>query len=115
VLLTQANGRSAVHETIFEDRLEWLSELGRMGAGVDIIDSQHAWISGPSRLRGADVEIGDLRAGASLILAALAAEGRSTIHGAHHVHRGYENIEGKFHDLGAAIERVAEGERAPAR
>jgi UDP-N-acetylglucosamine 1-carboxyvinyltransferase len=112
VLLTQANGRSAVHETIFEDRLEWLTELGRMGAQVDITDSHHAQISGPSRLRGAEVEIGDLRAGASLILAALAAEGRSTIHGAHHVHRGYENIEGKFLDLGAAIERVAEGERA---
>ena len=113
VLLSQANGRSSVHEAIFEDRLEWLVELGRMGADVDIVDSHHAQISGPSRLRGAEVEIGDLRAGASLILAALAAEGRTTIHGAHHVHRGYENIEGKFHDLGAAIERVAERERAP--
>jgi UDP-N-acetylglucosamine 1-carboxyvinyltransferase len=55
------------------------------------------------------VEIGDLRAGASLILAALAAEGTTTIHGAHHVHRGYENIEGKFLELGARIERLAEG------
>ena len=112
VLLTQANGRSNVHETIFEDRLEWLSELRRMGAEVDIVDGHHARIGGPSRLRGAEVEIGDLRAGASLILAALAAKGRSTIHGAHHVHRGYENIEGKFADLGASIERLAEGERA---
>jgi UDP-N-acetylglucosamine 1-carboxyvinyltransferase len=115
VLLTQANGRSLVHETIFEDRLEWLAELSRMGADVDVIDSSHARITGPSPLRGAELEIGDLRAGASLILAALAAEGRSTIHGAHHVHRGYENIERKFLDLGAAIERVAEGERSPAR
>jgi UDP-N-acetylglucosamine 1-carboxyvinyltransferase len=55
------------------------------------------------------VEIGDLRAGASLILAALAADGTTTIHGAHHVHRGYENIERKFLDLGARIERIAEG------
>jgi UDP-N-acetylglucosamine 1-carboxyvinyltransferase len=54
------------------------------------------------------VEIGDLRAGASLILAALAADGSSTIHGAHHVHRGYENIGRKFQDLGARIERAAE-------
>ena len=54
-----------------------------------------------------DVEIGDLRAGASLILAALAAEGASTIHGAHHVQRGYENIERKFLDLGARIARLA--------
>ena len=65
--------------------------------------------TGPARLVGAEVEIGDLRAGASLILAALAAEGTTTIHGAHHVHRGYENIERKFLDLGASIARSAEG------
>jgi UDP-N-acetylglucosamine 1-carboxyvinyltransferase len=55
------------------------------------------------------VEIGDLRAGASLILAALAAKGSTTIRGAHHVHRGYENIERKFLDIGASIQRAAEG------
>jgi UDP-N-acetylglucosamine 1-carboxyvinyltransferase len=109
VLLTQANGTSHVHETIFEDRLEWLSELNRMGADARMIDSSHATITGRTPLVGAEVEIGDLRAGASLILAALAAQGTSTIHGAHHVHRGYENIERKFLDLGARIERVAEG------
>ena len=105
VLLSQASGTSRVHETIFEDRLEFLSELARMGAEVTIADNHHASIGGPSRLHGEDVEIGDLRAGASLILAALAAEGTTTIHGAHHVHRGYENIERKFLDLGARIER----------
>jgi len=109
VLLTQAAGVSAVHETIFEDRLEWLTELRRMGARLELLDPNHAIITGPARLRGAEVEIGDLRAGASLILAALAAEGTSVIHGAHHVHRGYENIERKFVDLGARIERLAEG------
>jgi UDP-N-acetylglucosamine 1-carboxyvinyltransferase len=109
VLLTQANGTSHVHETIFEDRLEWLAELNRMGADARMIDSRHAAITGRTPLVGAEVEIGDLRAGASLILAALAAQGTSTIHGAHHVHRGYENIERKFLDLGARIERVAEG------
>jgi UDP-N-acetylglucosamine 1-carboxyvinyltransferase len=109
VLLSQAEGTSNVHETIFEDRLEWMGELRRMGADLDIIDSHRAVIRGRSRLRGAEVEIGDLRAGASLILAALAAEGTTTIHGAHHVHRGYENIEGKFLELGARIERLAEG------
>jgi len=72
-------------------------------------DPHHALISGPSRLHGEEVEIGDLRAGASLILAALAAEGTTVIHGAHHVRRGYENIEGKFRDLGASIARIAEG------
>ena len=109
VLLTQAGGVSHVHETIFEDRLEWLAEVGRMGADVDMPDAHHATITGPARLVGAEVEIGDLRAGASLMLAALAAEGTTTIHGAHHVHRGYENIERKFLDLGASISRSAEG------
>jgi UDP-N-acetylglucosamine 1-carboxyvinyltransferase len=108
VLLTQANGRSTVHESVFEDRLEWLGELGRMGADVELVDSHHATVTGPARLKGTEVEIGDLRAGASLILAALAAEGTTTIHGAQHVHRGYENIEGKFRDIGVQIERLAE-------
>jgi UDP-N-acetylglucosamine 1-carboxyvinyltransferase len=108
VLLSQARGLSHVHETIFEDRLEFLGELRRMGARVEIVDPHHATIGGPSRLHGAELEIGDLRAGASMIVAALAAEGRSTIHGAHHVHRGYENIGRKFQDLGARIERTAE-------
>ncbi|HET9521743.1 MAG TPA: UDP-N-acetylglucosamine 1-carboxyvinyltransferase [Candidatus Limnocylindrales bacterium] len=109
VLLTQAEGVSHVHEAIFEDRLEWLSELNRMGAKAEIIDGRHARITGRTPLHGADVEIGDLRAGASLMLAAVAAQGTTTIHGAHHVHRGYENIERKFLDLGARIERLAEG------
>jgi UDP-N-acetylglucosamine 1-carboxyvinyltransferase len=109
VLLTQARGTSTVHEAIFEDRLEWLTELNRMGARIDILDTHHAAIHGATPLHGADAEIGDLRAGASLILAALAADGESTIHGAHHVQRGYENIERKFADLGARIARLEEG------
>jgi UDP-N-acetylglucosamine 1-carboxyvinyltransferase len=109
VLLTQADGTSTVHEAIFEDRLEWLTELNRMGAAVQIPDKHHARIRGRTPLHGADAEIGDLRAGASLILAALAADGTSTIHGAHHVKRGYENIERKFADLGARIARLEEG------
>ncbi len=104
VLLTQARGRSTVHETIYEDRLEWLSDLGLMGAQAEITDAHHAVITGPVRLQGAEVEVGDLRAGASLILGALAAEGRSTIHGVHHVRRGYEGIEDKLLELGARIE-----------
>ncbi len=109
VLLTQARGTSTIHEAIFEDRLEWLTELNRMGARIDLGDPHHATIHGPTPLHGTEAEIGDLRAGASLILAALAADGESTIHGAHHVQRGYENIERKFADLGARIERLEEG------
>ncbi len=113
VLLTQAAGPSVVHEAIFEDRLEWLAELRRLGAGVELVDAHHARIDGPTRLRGAEVDIPDLRAGASLLLGALAAEGTSVIHGAHHVQRGYENIERKFLDLGARIERLNEEDAAP--
>ena len=106
VLLTQARGRSRVHETIFEDRLEWLADLRAMGASVDIDDEHNATIIGPSLLRGATLEMGDLRAGASLILAALAADGPSIISGVHHVRRGYEGIERKLLELGARIERL---------
>jgi UDP-N-acetylglucosamine 1-carboxyvinyltransferase len=81
-----------------------------MGARIDIRGNHRATIHGRTPLHGTEAEIGDLRAGASLILAALAAEGVSTIHGAHHVKRGYENIERKFADLGARIARVEEGE-----
>jgi UDP-N-acetylglucosamine 1-carboxyvinyltransferase len=109
VLLTQAQGRSTIRETIFEDRLEWLAELGKMGARFEIRSPHEAVIDGPAALRAASVEISDLRAGASLIVAALAATGTSSIGGAHHVQRGYENIERKFLDLGARIERVQEG------
>jgi UDP-N-acetylglucosamine 1-carboxyvinyltransferase len=108
VLLTQANGTSRVHEAVFEDRIEWLAELRKLGAKVDIEDAHHAAIHGPVRLHGAEASIRDLRAGASLILAALAADGTSLVHGAHHVHRGYENIDRKFQQLGASITRSAD-------
>lgn len=109
VLLTQADGTSRIHETIFEDRLEWMDELRRMGATIEIPDTHHATIAGPARLHGAEVSMSDLRAGASLILGALCADGESLIHGAHQVRRGYENIEGKFRSLGASIDTVSEG------
>jgi UDP-N-acetylglucosamine 1-carboxyvinyltransferase len=108
VLLTQASGTSRVHEAVFEDRIEWLGELRKLGAKVDIEDTHNASIHGPTRLRGSEVSISDLRAGASLILAALAADGTSVIHGAHHVERGYENIDRKFQQLGASMTRSAD-------
>jgi UDP-N-acetylglucosamine 1-carboxyvinyltransferase len=113
VMLTQAKGDSKVHEAIFEDRLEWTGELNKMGAKIELKGPQRAVVHGPAKLHAADVEISDLRAGASLILGALAADGTSSIGGAHHVRRGYENIERKFLDLGARIERVQEVEPDP--
>jgi UDP-N-acetylglucosamine 1-carboxyvinyltransferase len=106
VLLTQSHGTSTVEETIFEDRLDHLLELRRMGADVEILTPQRARISGPTPLHGAEVAIADLRAGATLILAALTATGTSVISGVEHVDRGYEQIEAKLVALGARINRI---------
>ncbi len=106
VLATQADGVSSVHETIFEDRLDHMRELVRMGAQIEILDEQRARITGPTPLHGAEVGIADLRAGATLVLAALAATGTSVISGVEHVDRGYEQIEAKLVALGARINRI---------
>ena len=106
VLMTQADGVSSIHETIFEDRLDHTRELMKMGAQIDLVDERRARITGPSRLRGAEVGIADLRAGATLILAALIAEGTSVISGIEHVDRGYEQIEAKLVAIGARINRI---------
>lgn len=106
VLLTQAVGASTIHETIFEDRLDHTRELVKMGADIDLLDERRARINGPTPLHGAEVGIADLRAGATLILAALTATGTSVISGIEHVDRGYEQIEGKLVALGAQINRI---------
>lgn len=106
VLLTQADGVSTIHETIFEDRLDHARELVRMGADIELLDERRARITGPTPLRGAEVGIADLRAGATLILAALAASGTSVVSGIEHVDRGYEQIEAKLVALGARINRI---------
>jgi UDP-N-acetylglucosamine 1-carboxyvinyltransferase len=108
VLLTQATARAT--STRPSSRTGWSGSASwaEWAPAWQSDRLHHATITGPTRLHGAEVEIGDLRAGASLILAALAADGTSTS-GAHHVQRGYENIDRKFHDLGARIERVPEG------
>lgn len=106
VLMTQADGVSTIHETIFEDRLDHLRELVRMGADVEVLDERRARITGPTPLHGAEVGIADLRAGATLILAALSATGTSVISGIEHVDRGYEQIEAKLVALGAQINRI---------
>lgn len=106
VLMTQADGVSTIHETIYEDRLDYTMELVKMGAVIEVLDERHASIAGPTRLHGREVEIADLRAGATLILAALAADDTSVISGVEHVDRGYEAIESKLVALGAQITRI---------
>ncbi len=108
LILTRADGTSNIHETIFEDRLEWLTGLRSFGAQVEIKDARHARLTGPTTFHAAEADIPDLRAGATLMLAALAAPGASKIHGAHHIRRGYATIEEKFRGLGADLTHVSE-------
>ena len=106
VLLTQARGISYVHERVFDNRLLYIGELRKMGAEIVTTGTTVAIISGPTPLVGARVRAMDVRAGAALILAGLAARGRSEITEIYHVDRGYERIDEKLRSLGAVIERV---------
>jgi UDP-N-acetylglucosamine 1-carboxyvinyltransferase len=111
-LMTQANGRSLITETIFENRFMHASELQRMGARIQISHDQ-ATVDGPSRLIGARVQASDLRASASLVLAGLVADGETLIDRVYHIDRGYEKIETKLKKVGADIERLRESVTSP--
>lgn len=106
ILLTQAEGTSEIYETMFEGRLNYLNELSKMGANCAIRNSHQASITGPTPLYGTKITTLDLRAGATLIIAALLAEGESLIENAEIIDRGYEKIEEKLQNLGVSIERV---------
>lgn len=105
VLMSVAQGSSLISETIFENRFIHVSELRRMGADVTI-SGNSALVKGVERLSGAPVMATDLRASACLILAGLVAENTTEVHRVYHLDRGYENLESKFEQLGAAIRRV---------
>ena len=105
-LMCVAEGASMITETIFENRFMHAPELTRMGANITVHGSS-ALVRGVRRLTGAPVMATDLRASVSLVLAALAAEGRTEINRVYHLDRGYEQIENKLGGLGARIERVA--------
>jgi UDP-N-acetylglucosamine 1-carboxyvinyltransferase len=102
--LTQAHGVSVIHERVYENRLLYIGELRKMGADV-ITAGVTAIITGPTRLYGTPVKALDVRAGGSLVLAALAAEGRTEIGDVHHLDRAHEDLEGKLSSLGATISR----------
>ena len=106
-LMTQANESSTIVETIYHDRFTHIAELTRLGAQIELRDNI-ATISGNRKLRGAPVMSTDIRASASLILAALVARGRTDISRIYHIDRGYERIEKKLHALGAEIWREVE-------
>jgi UDP-N-acetylglucosamine 1-carboxyvinyltransferase len=129
ILMTQAKGEAVIHETIYENRFGYVSELKKMGANITLFNPEiknpqetynfnlsdnnssyfHAIkIKGPTKLHNGVVEVSDLRAGATLVLAALSAEGESVIFGVEHLDRGYEKLEERLGSLSANIKRVKE-------
>ena len=119
VTLTQAKGISVVHETVYEDRFGYTEDLNRMGAQIGVFakclgelpcrfrnrsERHSAVIMGPTQLHGANIEIPDIRAGMAQVIAALVAEGDSSLTGVHHLERGYEKLWDKLAGLGANIE-----------
>jgi UDP-N-acetylglucosamine 1-carboxyvinyltransferase len=110
-LATIARGISIITEEIYNNRLKHVAELRRMGADI-VVEGQTAIIRGVGRLSGAVVSVPDLRAGAALVLAGLAAEGETVVEDVGHIDRGYEGIEGKLAAVGAQIRREGIEERA---
>ena len=107
-LMTVAEGTSVFTETVFENRFMHADELRRMGANIKI-DGRNAIVEGVSRLTGCKVKATDLRAGAALIIAALAAEGQTEITELQYIDRGYEDLIEKFQTIGADIVRISDG------
>ncbi len=105
-LMTQAEGVSMITETIFENRFLHAPELARMGAQIRV-DGRRAVVQGKSRLTGASVLASDLRASASLVLAALVASGDTLVDRVYHIDRGYERIEQKLASVGAKMKRIS--------
>jgi UDP-N-acetylglucosamine 1-carboxyvinyltransferase len=104
--LTQARGVSVIHERVYDNRLLYVGELRKMGADI-VTAGQTAIVSGPTPLFGTMVRALDVRAGAALVLAALAARGRTVIADVYHIERGYEALHEKLRSLGAEIERMS--------
>jgi UDP-N-acetylglucosamine 1-carboxyvinyltransferase len=105
-LMTRAQGTSRITETIFENRFMHVQELARLGARIHL-DGETATIEGVDKLKGAPVMATDLRASVSLVIAALAAEGETTVNRVYHLDRGFERLEDKLSACGAAIERIS--------
>jgi UDP-N-acetylglucosamine 1-carboxyvinyltransferase len=109
VLLSTVDGDSIVIESIFENRFRYIEELLKMDVDIKV-EGRTAVIKGVKKLKPAEVKATDLRAGAALVLACLAADGTSTVHDVYHIDRGYEFIENKFMNLGAKMKRIEETE-----
>ncbi len=107
VLATQASGQSLIFDTLYPSRLGYIKEFKAMGADAEILGPHRAVINGPTVLRGAEITSLDLRAGATLVIAALVAKGKTTIGDIEQIDRGYENLDDRLRTLGANIKREA--------
>ena len=108
VTATQCTGMILIHEKMFESRLFFVDKLVGMGAKIVLCDPHRALVAGPSRLRASTVDSPDIRAGMAMLLAAMCADGESTINNVGQIERGYERIDERLRALGAQIERVEE-------
>lgn len=106
-ILTQAQGKSLIHDPLYESRFSYIDELRKMGADIEVVDPHRALVYGKTKLKGAEIESGDIRAGACLVIAALCAEGQTVIKNIGQIDRGYEKIEERLQKLGAEIRRVS--------
>lgn len=106
LLATQCHGTTLIQDPLFEGRMGYVNELLKMGANAVIADPHRVVITGPTPLRGTEIRSLDLRAGATMILAGLIAEGETIIHDAEMVYRGYEDLDGRLRALGADIEQL---------
>jgi UDP-N-acetylglucosamine 1-carboxyvinyltransferase len=106
VVATQCRGTVLIHEKMFESRMFFADKLSAMGARIVLCDPHRAVVVGPAKLHGSVVESPDIRAGMAILIAALGAEGRSEIHNIKQIERGYERIDERLRQLGAAIERT---------
>ncbi len=109
VTATQVEGMVLVYEKMFESRMFFVDKLIGMGARIILCDPHRAVVSGPSRLKGAELVSPDVRAGMAMVIAALCAEGKSTIGNVYQIERGYENLSQRLKNLGAHIERISDG------
>ncbi len=106
-ILTQAKGKSAIHDPLYENRLNYVLQLRKMGADIEVVDPHRAFVFGPTALQGISVESLDIRAGASLVEAGLMAEGETVIENINQIDRGHEKLEERLQLIGADIKRVS--------
>jgi UDP-N-acetylglucosamine 1-carboxyvinyltransferase len=106
-LLVKAKGKSLIHDPLYENRFNYVQQLRKMGADIDIVDPHRAFVFGPTELFGLTIESWDIRAGACLIIAGMMAKGQTIIENIFQIDRGYEKIEERLQKLGADIDRAS--------